>query len=68
MDDFHGLLHDTGGQKLLSVITTVHHERVGHTFNDGALGLTETLGSITTGSVREEDLATKFDIILPVSY
>lgn len=64
VDDLHGLLHDTDSQELLTVVTAVHHEAVGHAFDDGALGLAETLGSETTGRVGEEDATTELDVVL----
>lgn len=35
--------------ELLAVVAAVHHERVGETLNDGALGLPEPLDSISAG-------------------
>lgn len=64
VDDFHGLLDDAVSQQLLAVVATVHHHGVGQAFNDGAFGLAETLGGETTSRVGQEDLATKFHVVL----
>lgn len=50
-------------QELLSVVTAVHHERVGETLDDGALSLAETLGGIATGGVGEVDGGADLDVI-----
>jgi len=42
---------DSDGHELLSVVAAVHHERVGETLNDWALGLSEALDSVATGRV-----------------
>lgn len=54
MDDLEGVLHDLDGEELLAVVPSVHHERVGHALNDGALSLPETLLGITAGRVGQE--------------
>lgn len=54
VDDLKGMLDNADSHKLLSVVAAVHHEGVGHTLNDGALGLTETLGSVTSSRVGKE--------------
>ena len=64
VDNVHGLLHDARSQQLLAVVAAVHHQRVGHALNDGALGLTEALSGITAGGVRKKDLATQLNVIL----
>ena len=37
MDDFKGVLDNANSHDLLSVVSTVHHERVGKAFDDWAL-------------------------------
>lgn len=49
--------------ELLSTVTTVHHERIGETLNDGTLSLAETLGSVPTGRVWEVDRLTNLNVI-----
>ena len=51
VDDLEGVLDDTDGHDLLSVVPPVHHEGVGQTLDDGALSLTETLDVVPTGSM-----------------
>lgn len=43
--------NDTDSHELLSVVAAVHHERVGETLDDGALGLPEPLDGISAGGV-----------------
>lgn len=50
-------------QELLSVVAAVHHERVGETLDDGALGLAETLGGIATSGVGEVDRGADLDVV-----
>ena len=64
MNNVKGLLKDLDGELLLTVIATVHHHRVDNTFNNRAARLLETLGSIATSRVRQEDLFLKLDIVL----
>jgi len=54
MNDLHGVLDDADGHQLLTIIATVHHQRVCQPLHDGALGLPETLNRIAPGSVRHE--------------
>ena len=51
VDDLESVAHDADSHQLLTVVATVHHEGVGHTLNDGALGLAESLLLIATSSV-----------------
>jgi len=54
MDDLKSVLQDANSHQLLSVVTSVHHEGVCDTLNNGALSLTETLSSITSSTVGQE--------------
>lgn len=49
--------------ELLAVVATVHHEGVGETLNDGAVGLAETLDGIATSGVGEVDGRTDLDVV-----
>lgn len=49
--DLEGVGDDAHSHELLSVVAAVHHERVGETLNDGALGLPESLDGISAGRV-----------------
>ena len=55
--------NDAHSHKLLSVVTAVHHERVGEALNDGALGLPEALDGIATGGVGDVDGGADLDVI-----
>jgi hypothetical protein len=54
---------DADSHELLSVVTTVHHQRVGKTLNDWALCLSESLLRISTGGVRDVHWCSDLDII-----
>merc|ERR1711918_102579 len=54
VDDVHGVLHDAHSHHLLTVVATVHHQRVGDTLHDGALCLLEALLRPAASGVREE--------------
>jgi hypothetical protein len=43
--------NDAHSHELLSVVATVHHERVGQALNDGALCLPESLYGIAAGGM-----------------
>ena len=58
--------NDTDSHELLSVVAAVHHERVGETLNDGALGLAESLLGVTTSRVGEVDGLTDLDVVAEV--
>ena len=51
VDDLEGVLDDTDGHHLLSVVPPVHHEGVGQTLNEGALGLPEALDVVPTSGM-----------------
>lgn len=51
VDDFKGVLDDATSHQLLAVVAAVHHHGVGQTLHDGALGLAETLCSVTASRV-----------------
>jgi hypothetical protein len=55
--------NNANSHHLLAVVAAVHHERVGETLNDGAVGLAEALGSITTGRVRDVDGGTDLNVV-----
>ena len=47
VDDLEAVLHDPHSQQLLAVVPPVHHQAVHQTLHDGALGLAESLGSVS---------------------
>lgn len=49
--DLESVSNNADSHELLSVVTAVHHERVGEALNDGALSLPEALDGITAGGV-----------------
>jgi len=55
--------NDPHGHKLLAVVAAVHHERVGETLNDGAVGLSESLGGILASGVGDVDGVAEGDVI-----
>ncbi len=56
MDDFKTMFDNSDCQQFLSVVTTMHHQGVGKTFNNGALCFSESLDVVTTSSVGKEGL------------
>jgi hypothetical protein len=54
---------NSDSHKLLSVVATVHHERVGETLNDGAVGLAESLLGISTGRVGDVDWGADLNVV-----
>jgi len=49
--------------ELLSVVATVHHERVGETLDDWALCLSESLLCVTSGGVGDVDWCADLNVI-----
>jgi hypothetical protein len=48
VDDLEAVLDNPDGHEFFTVVAAVHHQGVDQSLNDGALGLAETFGSITT--------------------
>lgn len=63
VDDLESVLDDTDSHELLSVVASVHHQGVGETLNDGALGLAETLGGEATSGVGQVDGGLDLDVV-----
>lgn len=61
--DLESVGNNAGGHELLSVVAAVHHERVGQTLDDGALGLAEALGGIAASSVGDVDRGADLDVV-----
>lgn len=51
VDDLKSVLDDADSHQLLAVVAAVHHHGVGQTLHNGALGLAEALGGITSSRV-----------------
>ena len=49
--------------ELLAVVATVHHERVGETLDDRALGLAEALDGISSSGVRDVNGLSDLDVV-----
>ena len=47
MDDLETVLNNSDSQQLLAVVSSVHHQAVDQTLNNWALGLAESLGSVS---------------------
>ena len=58
---------NSDSHELLSVVTAVHHERVGEALDDGALGLPEALDSIAAGGVRYVDRRADLDVVAAIA-
>lgn len=68
VDDREGVVDDADSHEFLSVVTTVHHQRVGKALNDWALSLAESLYCITAGGVGEVDGGTDVHVIARMSW
>jgi hypothetical protein len=55
--------NNADSHELLSVVTAVHHQRVGETLDDRALRLSESLLGISTGGVGDVDRSTDLNVI-----
>lgn len=54
---------DADSHQLLSVVAAVHHERVGQSLDDGAVGLAESLRGISTGGMGDVDGGSDLDVV-----
>jgi hypothetical protein len=54
---------DSHGQEFLTVVSSVHHERVGQSLDDGALGFAESLRGVSAGCVGEIDGVAELDVV-----
>jgi hypothetical protein len=61
--DLESVRNDADGHELLSVVTTVHHQRVGETLDNWALRLSESLLGVSTSGVGDVDWGADLDII-----
>ena len=52
MNNLHSMLHDPNSHEFLAIVSTVHHERVRETLNNGAPHLAELLHQVLFGGVR----------------
>jgi hypothetical protein len=49
--------------QLLAVVAAVHHERVGQSLNDGAVGLAESLDGISASGVGDIDGVSQGNVV-----
>merc|ERR1719228_3259856 len=66
VDDLKAVLDNPDSQKLLSVVSAVHHQAVDETLNDGTMGLAEPLSGVPAGRVGQElgELVLGGDVVL----
>lgn len=63
VDDLESVGNNSDSHKLLSVVAAVVHQRVGQSLNDGAVGLAESLCSITASSVGDVDGVSQGNVV-----
>ena len=63
VDNLQGVLDDSDGLQLLTVVSTVHHQGVGQSFDDRTLGLSESLRGVSTSGVRDENWLSDLDVV-----
>jgi hypothetical protein len=61
--DLESVSDNSDSHELLSVVAAVHHQGVGETLNDGALGLAESLLGISTGGVGDVDGSADLNVV-----
>lgn len=61
--DLEGVGDNSDSHELLSVVAAVVHQRVGQSLNDGAVGLAESLCSITASSVGDVDGVSQGNVV-----
>ena len=54
---------DSNGHEFLAVVSAVHHQGVGQSFDDGTLRLAESLDRVPSGRVGDVDRGTDLDVI-----
>jgi hypothetical protein len=64
--DLESVCNNANSHKLLPVVTTVHHQRVGETLDNRALRLAESLLCISAGGVGDVDGGADLDVIAGV--
>ena len=58
--------NNADSHELLSVVATVHHQRVGQTLDDRAVGLAESLDGISASSMGNIDGVSDGDVVTMV--
>lgn len=68
--DLEGVGNNSDGHELLAVVAAVHHERIGQSLDDRAVGLAESLRGISASGVRNIDGGSDLNVVavkFPVS-
>lgn len=65
--DLEGVGNNSDSHELLSVVAAVHHERVGQSLDDGAVGLAESLGGISASGVGDVDGVSQGNVVTVAS-
>lgn len=63
VDNLQSVLDDSDSLQLLTVVSAVHHQGVGQSLDDWALSLSESLGGVSAGSVRNEHWGSDLDVV-----
>ncbi|EEQ41039.1 hypothetical protein CLUG_05166 [Clavispora lusitaniae ATCC 42720] len=63
VDDLQSVLDDSNSLQLLTVVLTVHHQRVGQSLDNWTLSLSESLGSVSTSSVGDEHWGSDSNVV-----
>lgn len=63
IDDVEGVFDNSDGQELLTVVSSVHHEGVGQSLDDGALCFAESLRGVSASSMGEIDGVAQLDVV-----
>lgn len=61
--DLESVVNDADSHELLAVVAAVHHQGVGETLNDRAVGLAESLDGISAGGVGDVDGVAQRDVV-----
>ena len=61
--DFESVCNDTHSHEFFTIVTTIHHEGVGEAFDDGALGLAESLDGISSSGMGDVDGRSDLDVV-----
>ena len=61
--DLKGVSDDANSHKLLAIVPTVHHKRIGQPLDDGTLCFAETLNSVPAGRMRDVDGRADLDVV-----
>ncbi|KAH3664567.1 hypothetical protein OGATHE_003382 [Ogataea polymorpha] len=63
VDNLHGVLDDSHSLEFLTVVSTVHHQRVGQSLDNRTLSLSESLRGVSASSVGNVHWLSDLDVI-----